>query len=63
MNEELEKKVFEDCCMIADKYNTNLLCVLDIYNKMEDKYKMRKDKHDHSFILKHVEEYYRRLKK
>lgn len=59
----IEKLVFEDCCTIANKYETNLLCVLDIYTKMEIKYKDRKEKPSHSFILKHVEEYYRKLKR
>lgn len=36
---DLEDKLFEDCCKIADKYETNLLTVLGVYANVESDHK------------------------
>lgn len=34
-----EDKVFEDCNRLANMFETNMLCALDVYTTMEQKYK------------------------
>jgi hypothetical protein len=57
--EMIEDKLFEDCCNIADEYETNLLTVLDKYTSIEQSYKLQMIKVPYRTLIAETSEYFK----
>jgi hypothetical protein len=55
----IEDKLFEDCCALADKYETNLLCVLERYTDIEMDYKRQMTNVPYEVLIQDTEKYFK----
>lgn len=52
-------ELFEDCCRIADSYDTNFMNVIDRYNSFEHKYKLEVINVPYKDLIKITESYFK----